>query len=130
MYSNSISTHFPFCLMHNTACGICTYICIYIYVRIDLLYVYTCIYIMTYRLILVCLNPFAFFFYRKNRKRKQRDLCFFCGKENEPCAVYYICLSVDVSICGKPDAGREVGGWGQDPKKCTGRDWGMGSSTI
>ena len=24
----------------------------------------------------------------------------------------------------------EVGGWGQDPKKCTGRDWGMGSSTI
>ena len=26
--------------------------------------------------------------------------------------------------------GREVGGWGRDPKKCTGRDWGMGSSTI
>ena len=25
---------------------------------------------------------------------------------------------------------REVGGWGRDPKKCTGRDWGMGSSTI
>jgi len=24
----------------------------------------------------------------------------------------------------------EVGGWGRDPKKCTGRDWGMGSSTI
>ena len=24
----------------------------------------------------------------------------------------------------------EVGGWGLDPKKCTGRDWGMGSSTI
>ena len=22
------------------------------------------------------------------------------------------------------------GGWGRDPKKCTGRDWGMGSSTI
>jgi len=22
----------------------------------------------------------------------------------------------------------EVGGWGRDPKKCTGRDWGMGSS--
>ena len=27
-------------------------------------------------------------------------------------------------------ARREVGGWGRDPKKCTGRDWGMGSSTI
>jgi len=26
--------------------------------------------------------------------------------------------------------GWEVGGWGRDPKKCTGRDWGMGSSTI
>ena len=24
----------------------------------------------------------------------------------------------------------EVGGWGRDPKKCTGRDWGMGSSTL
>jgi len=24
----------------------------------------------------------------------------------------------------------EVGGWGRDPQKCTGRDWGMGSSTI
>ena len=24
----------------------------------------------------------------------------------------------------------DVGGWGRDPKKCTGRDWGMGSSTI
>jgi len=28
------------------------------------------------------------------------------------------------------DYGREVGGWGRDPKKCTERDWGMGSSTI
>ena len=28
------------------------------------------------------------------------------------------------------DIHREVGGWGRDPKKCTGRDWGMGSSTI
>ena len=25
---------------------------------------------------------------------------------------------------------REVGGWGREPKKCTGRDWEMGSSTI
>jgi len=25
---------------------------------------------------------------------------------------------------------QEVGGWGRDPKKSTGRDWGMGSSNI
>jgi len=25
------------------------------------------------------------------------------------------------------EAAREVGGWGRDPKKCTGRGWGMGS---
>ena len=30
----------------------------------------------------------------------------------------------------EPTVGREVGGWGRDPKKCTGRGWGMGSSTI
>ena len=28
------------------------------------------------------------------------------------------------------DSEREVGGWGRDPKKCTGKDWRMGSSTI
>jgi len=30
----------------------------------------------------------------------------------------------------KSTSSREVGSWGRDPKKCTGRDWGMGSSTI
>jgi len=29
-----------------------------------------------------------------------------------------------LGVCG------EVGSWGRDPKKCTGRDWGMGSNTI
>jgi len=28
------------------------------------------------------------------------------------------------------DVQGEVGGWGRDQKKCTGRDWGIGSSTI
>jgi len=32
--------------------------------------------------------------------------------------------------CVCTDVQREVGGWGRDPQKCTGRDWGMGSSTI
>ena len=31
---------------------------------------------------------------------------------------------------GNGRAWGEVGGWGRDPKKCMGRDWGMGSSTI
>jgi len=35
------------------------------------------------------------------------------------------CMTLDT-----PYTIREVGGWGRDPKKCTGRDWGMGSSTI
>ena len=34
-------------------------------------------------------------------------------------------------VCGKyAQPQGEVRGWGRDPKKCTGRDWGMGSSTI
>jgi len=33
-------------------------------------------------------------------------------------------------ICNSSIPHREVGGWGRDPKKCTERDWGMGSSTI
>jgi len=39
--------------------------------------------------------------------------------------ILYIYTHIRVS-----DLYREVGGWGRDPKKCTGRDWGMGSSTI
>ena len=35
-----------------------------------------------------------------------------------------------VSSSKEIQGGGEVGGWGRDPKKCTGRDWGMGSSTI
>ena len=37
------------------------------------------------------------------------------------CAVKQRCIHLFIG---------EVGGWGRDPKKCTGRDWGMGSSTI
>ena len=35
-----------------------------------------------------------------------------------------LCLFCHIPLKG------EVGGWGRDPKKCTGRDWGMGSSTT
>jgi len=41
----------------------------------------------------------------------------------------YIKCEWDISE-GVNDSLREVGGWGRDPKKCTGRGWGMGSSTI
>ena len=36
------------------------------------------------------------------------------------------CLPLFLCFC----LSGEVGGWGRDPKKCTGRDWGMGSTTI
>ena len=39
-------------------------------------------------------------------------------------------ILLDTNIGPDTDIGREVGGWGRDPKECTGRDWGMGSSTI
>ena len=35
-----------------------------------------------------------------------------------------------VYSCSCEGTYREVGGWGRDPKKSTGRNWGMGSSTI
>ena len=39
-------------------------------------------------------------------------------------------LICDVTSAWDDVCRREVGGWGRDPKICTGRDWGMGSSTI
>ena len=56
-------------------------------------------------------------------------------------SVFVLCLCLScVYVCRKGMfegevydviwGGREVGGWGRDPKICTGRDWGMGSSTI
>ena len=44
----------------------------------------------------------------------------------------FICVTWLIHICNIScsDPFREVGGWGRDPQKCTGRGWGMGSSTI
>ena len=39
-------------------------------------------------------------------------------------------LICDVTSAWDDVCRREVGSWGRDPKICTGRDWGMGSSTI
>ena len=53
------------------------------------------------------------------------DLCVYICVCIHINVYVYICM--DGNACSIP---REVGGWGRDPKKCTGRDWGMGSSTI
>jgi len=59
------------------------------------------------------------------------------GDESHHVTDNYDCQIVAVVIVLQSDllrvwyhSEREVGGWGRDPKKCTGRDWGMGSSTI
>ena len=46
------------------------------------------------------------------------------------CVIFVCHFCVSDSETGTQPAQREVGGWGRDPKKCAGRDWGMGSSTI
>jgi len=64
----------------------------------------------------------------------------YCGVLEWGCGVLQ-CVAVCCSVlqcvvvwhlrgCVGACAIREVGGWGQNPKKCTGRGWGMGSSTI
>jgi len=55
-------------------------------------------------------------------------LVLLCSSENmQHTKTQSKCKKLSHSGPGKP---REVGGWGRDPKKCMGRDWGMGSSTI
>ena len=55
------------------------------------------------------------------------------GQGCAPCKVMILSVVPDYifAMASHIDAPhREVGGWGRDPKKCTGRDWGMGLSTI
>ena len=41
--------------------------------------------------------------------------------------IVYLCIYELIRRCiFAYTAFGEVGGWGRDPKKCTGRDWGMG----
>jgi len=45
--------------------------------------------------------------------------------------INYLCLiTISCLVLMRGGIWGEGGGWGRDPKKCTGRDWGMGSSTI
>ena len=66
---------------------------------------------------------------RMSERERERERVNARGRES-----HFVCclglrghmlVSLDVSM-----SLGEVGGWGRDPKKCTGRDWGMGSSTI
>ena len=54
----------------------------------------------------------------------------FIYKDRKNRSLLWLHIYTDVCIYLCLKSGREVGGWGRDPKKCTGRDWGMGSSTI
>ena len=56
--------------------------------------------------------------------RSCEDRILSCRVTTESCFVVSLLFCLSCLSC------REVGGWGRDPKKCTGRDWGMGSSTI
>ena len=90
-------------------------------------------------------------FSRLQKVRKVRSIVSSLGRKREKRATHlckrgkraidfsFSCLQkerkqrwiVSSRVCkqrGKGDG--EVGGWGRDPKKCTGRDWGMGSSSI
>ena len=80
------------------------------------LYVCICIHIQTQSHIHIC-NSFVYLYIRL--------LDASVGVDTATCItlVIYMCAYVYMYR-------REVGGWGRDPKKCTGRDWGMGSSTI
>ena len=53
-----------------------------------------------------------------------------CGVLQRVCGVLQSVCGVRGCLIMYTSYYREVGGWGRDPKKCTGRDWGMGSSTI
>ena len=66
--------------------------------------------------------------YNECKRQLYRALLWICITTSTlgPISVHTvdaITHSVDVVL-------REVGGWGRDPKKCTGSIWGMGSSTI
>jgi len=58
-------------------------------------------------------------------------LQIICGSFAD-CAIICRALLQEAHLAEQQNVGLygEVGGWGRDPKKCTGRDWGMGSSTI
>ena len=87
------------------------YVCIQIYLHIHI-YIHPYIYIYMYKYIYICMYMHIYMYIYTNifsipwlgttapLRRRSTPLC------------------------------REVGGWGRDPKKCTGRGWGMGSSTI
>jgi len=62
-------------------------------------------------------------FVKETRSLLSKKLRLFCR--------IYMHVSSIMHLSSKQlNTSREVGGWGRDPKKCTGRDWGMGSSTI
>jgi len=64
------------------------------------------------------------FLYVATEKKREsgRDRLFFF--------VENISLIASTPLMDSNRSKREVGGWGRDPKKCTGRDWGMESYPL
>jgi len=99
------------------------YIHIYIYIYLHILYIYICIraYVCVYIYIYIYkyINTYIYTLTKSTTvhttSRLQKNFELVCER-----ALQRIRLLSD----------REVGGWGPDPKNGTGRDWGMGSSTI
>ena len=91
---------------------VCMYICEYIYV---------CIYAYC-----VCLCVCGGSPHLRANLGSRLGTCLYSYIHANVFACIYICVYVCVCIC----ISWEVGGWGRNPKKCTGGGWGMGSSTI
>jgi len=82
-------------------------------------------------------TPLAVYDSQNSAKLPDSELCeeahFHVGETITSIQVQFnlsIVLKDCFGFCFSCTGFGEVGGWGRDPKKCTGRDWGMGSSTI
>ena len=58
-----------------------------------------------------------------DRQEEEEDTCAHAYLQAYGHTTYLLLQNLHAYI-------REVGGWGRDPKKCTGEGWGVGSSTI
>jgi len=134
------------------------YIHIYVYIHTHVyIYIYTYMYIYVYIYMYICtatpykVKPFDWITlsrtsYSLEYKRVQEDVekmsssrhlfVLSCTREVIQSNGFTLykkmstrCQVLDI-FSSTREYKREVGGWGRDPKKCTGRDWGMGSSTI
>ena len=111
---------FTHCTKKDTYIYTCVYKNVYIHLHMCISYTrehtYTCTYVLVYRVYPIQIHTYIF---------THVYILSVCAYIHMHICKSTSCLShKNVYVYG------EVGGWGRDPKKCTGRDWGMGSSTI